>query len=224
MEEIYQHLKESEPFKIEFIDENDDYYKLDSHIKKVFQNSILIEYPFDGETYYDIPKGSEINIIFQRDSGLLIAQCTILGTESGVQEGIKLAFPSKAKVVDRREYVRMPLRLKTEISYLPEPDSTERTTFMAITRNISGNGLSYVSNKPFGNGSDIRCKMYLTDGNPKPVEIQCSFIYSRPIHIKDEIKYLTAFTYTSISSEDSSRIVKECFNYQIKRKHAYEDY
>jgi c-di-GMP-binding flagellar brake protein YcgR len=218
MEAIKERLRESEPFKIEFIDDNDDYYKLDSFIKGVFAKHMLIEFPTDGETYYDIPKGSEINLNFKSDFGILVAQCTILGTDEG--EGIRLAFPSKVKEVDRREYIRMPLRLKIEVSFLPEPHSAERQTYMVMTRNISANGLSYIHSRQFKEGYDIKCKMHLNDSNPKPVELECRYIYSKPVVIRDETNYLTAFTYTKISSEDTSRIIKECFNYQIKRKHA----
>lgn len=222
-DEIYEHLKEQASFNIEFVDEKDNYHRLNSHIKGLFDDYILIASPNSKGNFPKLPDNSEINIIFTRNNGVLIARCMVLGKEPDEQAGIKISFPYETNIIERRKLVRVSLKLNVEVFYHENEDSAEEKTFFATTRNISGNGLCYLSKQSLKNSCNIQCKIHLQDENPKSVKVNCNLVYSKKVKLKDKISYLTALVYTSISDEDSTRIVKECFKYQINRKHVEQN-
>ncbi len=218
--EVYDHLKELARFKIEFVDDQDEYHKLDGYIKKVYSDFIVIDIPQANNKAEKINDGSEINLIFPRDDGVLIAQCMVIGRESKLKQYIRIKYPHEVEILERREYVRIPLKVRVEINCISKQNLFDDFTVYATTRNISGSGVSFISKEPIKeNYDDIECKIYLDDGNHNPVSAFCNFVYSKKVKVKNDILFLTALTYKFISDENSSRIVKECFKYQIKRKH-----
>jgi len=218
-DELYNHLKELEPLKIEFTDKDDKYHRLSTYIKRVDGDYILINPPETGGILYEVPDNSRINLIFTRNDGVLIAQCEFLGKQLGVQSGIKISYPYDTQVLERREYVRVPLKLRTKISYYAKRDSVEKESVYVVTRNISGSGMCFFHPDSMENLHDIQCKIFLNDGNPKPVAVKCDHVYSKKARVKNKLYHLIALKYRSVSEEDSARIVKECFKYQISHKH-----
>lgn len=220
-DELYKYLKELNSFKLEFMDTNDNYHRIDSYIKVIQEDYVLIAPPAKQGNIIDIADNAEVNLVFSKDNGVLIAQCSVLGKELGIQSGIKVSFPYKTKVLERREYVRVPLKLRAEVIYYLDREYTQRKSFSVTTKNLSGNGFSFYHKEPLTNYYDIQAKIFLNDENPKSVEIpRCDQVYSKKVKTKDgTILYFTALTFVSISDEDSSRIIKQCFKYQIKQKH-----
>jgi len=217
-EEIYEHIRELAKFKLEFIDENDDYYKTDSYIKSIEDDHLLISPPQILKENKNIPVNAEVNMIFPLNNGVLVAQCTVLDRELGAKSGIKLSFPHNTKVLERREFIRVPIKLRVEIIYYTDPSSVEKKVFFAITKNLSANGMAFYHKEPIENFYEIKTKIYLSDDDPKPIETSQEPIYTQKVKIKDELVYLTATTFTSLSEPDSARIVKECFKYQVRHK------
>lgn len=217
-EEIYEHIKELVPFKLEFVDDQDSYYKLDSYVKSLHEDHFLISPAKKDGLFYNIPLQKEVNLIFAKEGGVFIAQCMILGKELDRQYGIKVGYPVNTKTLERREYIRVPIKVRAEVTSYSDPACLGKNSFFGITRNISGSGIAVYHKEPIGEYYDLGVKIYLNDGDSKPVETKCDLVYSQEVKIKDEPCYLSAFTYTSIFENDSSRIVKECFKYQIKCK------
>ena len=217
-EELSNYIKELTPFKIEFVDENDNYHKLDSYIKAVEDDYILISPPDkDGISCY-IQDDLEVNLIFPRNDGVFIAQCVVVGKELGNNPGIKVSFPYTTKILERREYVRMPMKLKVEVICYLDNSYIKKRSFFAVTKNISGSGIAFFHKEPLETYFDIKCKVYMDDENPRPVESRNDVVYSQQVKIKNEVYYLTALAFTSLSEADSARIVKECFKYQVNHK------
>ncbi|OGI00289.1 MAG: hypothetical protein A2Y25_01515 [Candidatus Melainabacteria bacterium GWF2_37_15] len=217
-EEINTYIRELAPFKIEFVDENDNYHKLDSYIKAVEDDYLLISPPDNSGVSCNIQDNLEVNLIFPRNDGIFIAQCVVIGKELGNKPGIKLSFPHNTRVLERREYVRMPMKLRVEVNCYLDKSYIEKKAFYAVTKNISGSGIAFFHKQPLETYFDIVCKIYLNDENHKPVETRNDVVYSQKVKLRDEIYYLTALSFTSISEADSARIIKECFKYQINHK------
>ncbi len=216
--EIYDHLKESASLKIEFTDNADSYYRLSTTIKRVHDDYIVVNPPETGGILYEIRQGTLINLIFNRKNGVLIAQCEFLGPDEKDPESIKIGFPGEVKILERREYVRVPLKVRAEVSYYSE-NSIEKETFFVSTRNISGSGICFLHDKSLEGCENINCKIFLNDEISTPVKVQCKHVYSRAAKIRYNIFFLIALSYTYISENDLSRIMKECFKYQINCKH-----
>ena len=217
-DEIYNYIQELAQFKFEFVDEKDNYHKLDSYVKEIFDDYILIYPPNNKGVSFEIPDNIDVNLIFTQKIGIFVAQCVVLGKVFGEKSGIKISFPYKTKLFERREYIRLPMKLKIEVICYQDKTYKNQDSFFAVTRNISASGLAYFYKESLKDYYDIQCKIYLDDGKSNPIITGCDHIYSQKIKIKDEIYYLTALAYTSLSNEDSARIVKECFKYQIKHK------
>ncbi len=215
-DELSNYLKELETLKIEFTDKDDGYHRLDSHIKRVNEDFILLDSP-EGILPAD---GSMLNLIFPRKNGVLIARCSFLEKQTGTLPGIKVSYPYNTQILERREYVRVPLRLRTKITCSFDKNSAEKESFYVVTRNISGSGICFLYDKSLqGCEEEIKCKIYINDGNPNPIRVKCKYVYSKKARIKNNIFYITALKYISLSEEDSARIVKECFKYQINHRH-----
>ena len=215
-DELFEHLIENAPFEIEFVDKEDNYHRLKSYIKKIFDDFILIDQPVSKEDSVEIPENSEVNLIFTRKDGVLIATSKV---QTIVQTGIRVGFPHNTDIIERRNLVRVPLKTGVKVFYRPDSDNLEEKNFSVKTRNISGNGVCFFSSYSLENASDIRCKIELEDERLNPVLVKCQHVYSRKARLKEKVCYLTALSYIAISDEDSTRIVKECFKYQINRKH-----
>lgn len=220
IEEFYTHIRNLVLFKLEFMDENDNYHQLDSHIIGVYNDYILISPPEKDDIIVNIPENSGVNLIFpsSEENKVLIAQCSVFGREFGDISGIRVSHPYNAQVIERREYVRVPMKLRTDITFHLKPDGSEEKTLSAISKNISGNGVAVFHKEPVEDYCKISCIIHLKDGGATPVRTDCDIIYTRKVRIKEETYNLTALAFTSILEQDLSRIVKECFKYQINNK------
>lgn len=217
IEEVKEHLKELEPLKMEFTDKEDNYHKISTYIKRVFNDHILINPPETGGILHELNENSLLNLIFPRKDGVLIAQCSFLGRQLGTLSGIKVSHPHDINILERREYVRVPLKVRTNITF--NNPSQEKISINVVTKNISGSGIAFFYENSLDNCYDIVCKLFLNDGNPVPVKVTCRQVYSKKAKVKNSVNFLTALTYTKVSEEDSARIIKECFKYQINRRH-----
>ena len=217
-DQAIEHIRELAPFKIEFIDGDNNYHKLDSYIKAIDDNYILISPPAKNGVYYSVEDNTEINMIFQLANGVFIAQCTVLNKVLTPNSGIKITHPSKTKTLERREYIRVPIKTKIEVICYADQFYMENNAFFGVTKNLSGSGVSFYHKEPIKDYYDIVCKIYLEDGDPNPVETHNDLVHTEKVKIKNEDHYLSALTFTSISQSDSTRIIKECFKYQVKHK------
>ncbi|HSA06094.1 MAG TPA: PilZ domain-containing protein [Candidatus Gastranaerophilales bacterium] len=214
-DEIENYFTDLATFKIEFLDANNEYHQFNSRIEKVFDDYVLIQ----SSVSQEIPDNSSVNLIFPKKNGVFIAQCAVMGKESGTQSGIKISFPYETETLERREYVRVPLKIRLGITYYPDENCVEKISYFTVTRNISASGLCYLYSEPIKDFYDLQCKIYIDDGDSNPIIARCDLAHSKKVMLNRQIFYITALKYLSISDKDVTRIVKECFKYQISRKH-----
>jgi c-di-GMP-binding flagellar brake protein YcgR len=217
MPDIDEFIKELTPFELEYVDKGGSHFCLKSYIKRIYDDYIFISPPQKENLSFNIPDGQEITIVFKTEKGVLSASSAVIGKQLDTMPGLKISFPYNSRFTERRTFIRTPLKLNVEIVKFLDSDHKNEEILNIQTRNISGNGLSYVSNCPLDNYYDIYCKIHLNDGK-EPVNIRCEHIYSKKIRINSQKAYLTALAFIDIQEEYVSRIVKACFNYQIKNK------
>lgn len=217
MPDIYDFIKELAPFELEYIDSDDNYHCLNTYIKRVNEDHILISPPQKNNLAHNLPDGQEINIIFKTENGTLSAVSNVINKQLDSMSGLRISFPCNSQFTERREFIRVPLNLKVEIMKFLDNTYQNAETFNIQTRNISGSGLCYVSDTPLDNYYDVHCKIYL-DYEKEPVTVRCDHIYSKKVKINNEKAYLTALTFAGISDEDIARLVKTCFRYQIDNR------
>lgn len=217
MPDIYDFIKELAPVEIEYMDSNDVYHCLNSHIKSLDEDFILVAPPQRNNAAINIPDGQEININFKTENGLYSAASKVISKQLDSISGLKVSYPHKSQLLERREFVRVPLNLKVEIIKFLDSTGLNIDKIEVMTRNISGSGLCFVSDKVLDNYYDIHCKIYL-EKNDEPIYVRCDHLYSKKVKINQERAYLTALSFSGISDEGIAKIVKACFKYQIDHR------
>jgi len=217
MPDIYDFIKELASFELEYVDDRDNYHCVNSYIKRVEDDYILIAPPQKGNMVHNIPDGTEINIIFKTETGMYSAVSSVMGKQLGEMSGVKISYPYNSQFTERREFIRVPVDFRVEVIRFPDNSYQNPETFYVQTRNISGNGICYISDRPLENYYDVDCKIFI-ENEQEPVYVKCDHIYSKKIKINNEKAYLTALAFVDISEENLAKLVKTCFKYQIDNR------
>jgi len=217
MPDIYDFIKELAVFELEYIDSYDNYHCLNSYVKRVNEDHILISPPQKNNLAHNLSDGQEISIIFKTEKGTFSAVSNVMNKQLDSMSGLRISFPYNSQFTERREFLRVPLNLKVEVIKYLDKTYMNMETFNIQTRNISGSGLCYISDSPLENYYDVHCNIYL-DYEKEPISIRAEHIYSKKVKINNEKTYLTAISFAGISEEDVSRLVKTCFKYQIDNR------
>lgn len=212
---IFESLKEYEPFKIEILDNNDNYYQLSSQIEKVSGEYIIISPPLFGDQYYDLPVGAEVSIVFYRTEGILFGHAKIISKQNADEARLKISIPYNVELINRRRAKRFRLRLKTEIEYLINKNDPNKKILNVGTNDINVYGISYFDSEPLGRYYNIKSRIHLGDDDPSPVAAECKYVYSQKKMIKGHNMYKTALEFTKISKNDKQRIHQRCFRRRV---------
>lgn len=210
-DKLKEHLKRWEPFKLEFLDEKDKFYQLDSSIEHVTSECMIINPPKFADEKYDLPVNSELSIVFYRADGLLYGMTKVLGKQSSGDLKLKVSLPYDVELIERRKAKRVKLSLKLELVYYINKNSIQKKVLNEVTYDISSTGLSYISDKPFGKYHDIKAFIYLDTNFKDPVIANCNYIASRKKQIRGQEMYQVAFEFIKISREDIIRLQQKCY-------------
>lgn len=214
IENIYDYLKLLQKIEIGFETNNNNYTSLKSYIKDMTDEAILIDPPNSQGVTYNLPVGQMINlIVYIPNNGLCIGESKIIGKELSKISGLWISYPLSSQIVQRREFLRVPMVCKLEISVFKDVNHSQKEEFNVLTKDISGNGLSYISDEPLNDYYDIICRINL---NNEIIEAKCDHIYSHLTFINNEPKYINAFTFVDIPQRDVRKLVQTCFKYQLE--------
>lgn len=217
MVDINDFLQELEKIEVLFSDEQNNSYKFKSYIKVLESESMLIEPPATNAHLFTTKDNQEIQIILPSKEGIYTGNCFLLGRSLSSLYGYRISYPHSTQFMQRREYLRINLNYELDFVVYADKDQTEKYEFKATSRDISGSGISYISEEPLMNYYDIYCTIHINDGG-NPITIRCEHVDTRQIKVSNNIKYLNALAYIDISERDVERIVKECFKQQLKMR------
>jgi len=217
MPDIYDFIKELASFELEYVDDNDNYHCVNSYIKRVEDDYILIAPPQKNNLVHNISDGVEINIIFKTENGMYSAISNVIGKQLSEMSGVKISYPGNSQFTERREFIRVPVDFRVEVIKFADNTYLNAENFFVQTRNISGSGLCYISDRPLDNYYDVHCKIYV-ENEQEPLYVKCDHIYSKKIKINNEKAYLIALNFVDISEENLAKLVKTCFKYQIDNR------
>ena len=201
-------------YKYDDSDDNNNVFK--SYIKSVETEYILIDFLFYKGAEYNIPNEKQITVKFKEKLGIYSGVCKILGRDNSRIPGIKISYPDAIKFIQRREYVRVPLSLKVELSIFPEKEDDEINVCVVNSLDISGSGFCCISDRPTEKHSKIIGKVYLLNSNEEPVEVLVKHVHSKKIIAAGKNKYKNAFTFIEINEKSRDKIIKEIFLYELK--------
>lgn len=148
-------------------------------------------------------EGKELNIIAYTNSGIYNFESIVI--DSPYNHDFVVEFPEENTKVQRRAYVRIPLKLELTLEHYGEKIRTE-------TINISGGGLRFNTENELKTNEVWRFSIYL----PRWRENAQGFgevIYN----IKQAKTNIAVIRFTDVQETYRNKIIKVCFEEEIKR-------
>lgn len=217
MNDIFDHLKELTKLDVEFSNENTHYSFLKSYIKCVEQERILIDPPSFKGTVYPMHDGQLITITISTNRGAYSGECKIIERDLSTISGLWITFPLSSRQVQRREFLRVPLKKKVEITLFKTAKKIDNLKLKVETIDISGKGISFFTDSPLGNYYEIECTFSIDDSSNQ-IWSRCEHVYSKETILKGKIKYLHALAFIELTNKNVELIVRECFKYQLEMR------
>jgi c-di-GMP-binding flagellar brake protein YcgR len=219
MTDIYDFIRELTRLDIEYKDEKGNFLSLKSHVKSIDDDRILIDIPSCNGKSYSIPDGQSINILVSSNEGVFLGESNVIGKEISSISGLWISFPLNSYNIQRREYLRVPLKINVNMTIYEDRQKSEKKEFTITTNDISARGFSYFSDEPLKRYYDIECSFKLDDDIDEFITSKCEHIYStHQITIGRKIRYINGFAFVDIKPEFIERIIKRSFKYQLELK------
>jgi len=216
MEDIYNHIHELAKFEFVFNDENEVPHRLRSYIKSLDEDRILVAPPVGHQgKVVPVRDNQKFKIIISTEDGVYSGDSYVLSKEISQTPGLWISYPHNSRHCQRREYIRVPLNVDFELIIYRDSARTIQESNRFVTRDISGRGISFISDSLLDGYYDISCKIFLPDGH-QPIESSCEHIYSK--QMPDSSKYINALAFIDIDEYSSERIIKEVFRYQLEQR------
>lgn len=172
---------------------------------------VLSELPVESLTdHYE-----ELTVYFQNQNERYKFSTTVLAADSRtVPYRIQLSLPDSQgiKRIQNREYFRVPSIVSVEInSGIPGlPNHRYKT------RDISGGGISFISDNPLYMENQLKGVMFLKqNGNIIPISFRARIVHVSQIREKE---YLVALQFTHILDSHRNSIIQYCIREQLKRR------
>ncbi|MDD3151030.1 MAG: PilZ domain-containing protein [Candidatus Gastranaerophilales bacterium] len=216
MPDIYDFIKELTKFEIIYKDEKDIPQTARSYIKSLDEGRILIDPPSHKGRVKNISDGTKLKMIICSDKGVFSGESYVIGKElSGMISGIWIGYPTNSKFCQRREYLRVPIKKNIKLTVYQDKNKEKKQELTFSTQDISGKGLSFISDEPLVNYYSIECLLPVENTS---ANVTCEHIYSKPIIVNGKTKYINALAFIDLGSREMESIIKECFQYQLENR------
>ncbi|MDD3436572.1 MAG: PilZ domain-containing protein [Candidatus Gastranaerophilales bacterium] len=214
MGEFLKQFKDFKSFEVIFHDENNQLQKIYCTVISIQSDCVILHADNERNNNILAKEDDSINIRIYTDNGVYSSESKILSvTPSAVLTEYIIAYPENSNHSQRREYFRadMTVDFKLEIETKDAPGT--RKVIQAQTRDISGKGLSFISDKPLPAVKSAIVELYFDEKNIKST---ARLVYSKELGSFSGRKFLNAFHLINISQKDIDFIVKKCFLYQLE--------
>ncbi|HKI90801.1 MAG TPA: PilZ domain-containing protein [Gaiellaceae bacterium] len=135
---------------------------LHSRVEDIPPGQLSIAYPSDGQTDYELPVGTELQLEWLVGRGLGTVDAVVVGRRNLGVPTLTVDFVSEPTVNQRREHARADLVLDVEV--WPDADCEEPVT--GVTLDISAGGMRAALATPLEPDSIVRFAVALPDGDP----------------------------------------------------------
>ncbi|OGI03464.1 MAG: hypothetical protein A2Y25_10730 [Candidatus Melainabacteria bacterium GWF2_37_15] len=171
-------------------------------IKWVENDRIGLVFPQDRmDIIRDLPEGREIEAVIYSDSGIFAFDSIVIN--SPLEHDFVIELPVEKKKIQRREYVRAPISLRLT---LKKGD----VNFETRTINIGGGGIRFFADEEFKAEDRWVFSLFLPDGMViKGIgRVLYTLLQGRNV--------ASVILFTDISETERNRIIKLCFDEEIK--------
>lgn len=213
MVDIYNQFRDFKSIEVVFRDSSTLLQRILCSVRSIENNSIILYAKHAKNNNIVANVGTDIQLhiytengIYSSDSKVLLADKGLLGTE------YVITYPAHSKHSQRREYFRAEIPVKFKMHIYTDDNFQESIPLDAVTKNICGKGMCFVSNKPFPTYSLLELELYFSE---KAIKTSAELVYTKAITINDKQRFIHAFTFTDIENKNIEFIIKKCFLYQL---------
>lgn len=214
MIDIINQFREFKAFEAVFSHDEKTLQKIHCGVSSVEDDKILIDASNKRNTA-TASVGDELKLYIYTENGIYTAYSRVLEVDRGLLlTKYTIEYPTETKHSQRRDYYRVNLAVKLNIEAHPKDTTQEKFIESAYTKNICGKGMCYISKYPFPKYYEsIKISLYF---DTVTIETEASLVHTTETLIANEIKYIHAFNFTTITRRDTDFIVKKCFMHQLE--------
>lgn len=174
----------------------------------------LISPPKRGDKLVKLEKDEVISLYIYAPEGIYNLKCVVLEI---YEKYYKISLPKSIQRAQRREYIRVNMRIPMKITAFGNSIVGERTMDV-YTNDISARGANFLCNGNILPNEKIRVRFNLKG---REIETLAALVYCREkkaVGLSGVLKFAVALNFTSVSQADIDFIVKECFAHQAKMR------
>lgn len=197
-------IKEGQKVKIFVFTDEETEKEFDCFIKEVYTDRLSLNFPdelLDYEEYLE--EGEEIPVKIFTPLGIKSFNAAIL--DAPYEQDFTIEFVETTNDLQRREYVRVPLSVKTLV------ERTDKKSVITYTMDVSGGGIKFLSDEEFEPKEEVKLTMYMPDD--RSIKAIGSIIENNHIPQGQHV-----LTFTDIEEKERDRIIKKCFEIQLSKE------
>ncbi len=180
-----------------------------SKLMEETSESLRISQPEMQGMLLDLREGEPIRVWYTQSGGYWCLQSTVLGIHEQAGETIvEVARTGKVRRAQRRNHVRVDVSLLLHAER-PGEDGEAAERISAVTRNISGGGVSFRSKEPFEEGEVISLGFYLPQ-HGGDISSKAKVVHTRPDPDRPD-HYVVACMFQRMAISDRERIIRFLF-------------
>ena len=178
--------------------------------KCIKANLIITTLPKNKYITFNFPAGQALELYIYTKSGVFKLLCRL---QKFNEELCVISLPENVKKIQRREYIRVNMKVRTTISLnTPTYSKTIRTN----SRNISAKGINLLLDEDI---SKYAKKINLSLLFPECIiKTLAQVIKSTPVKTESGLYYDTSLMFITISEKEIDFIVKKCFEFEAAQR------
>ena len=178
--------------------------ELECTIKRIDKDRIFLDFPKVLKNYTQyLNEGKELGVLIYTENGIRISDSIVL--DPPLSEELVIEYPDNFNTIQRREYVRVPMRLELILNKKNRKIRTQ-------TINISGGGIRFTLNNEIGLNEIWSFILYLP-GAREPARAEGEILYV----IKQDYKIFGVIRFSDISIQERDKLIRLCFEEELKR-------
>ena len=201
MSDIYQNYDEFKKFEIVYRGNDSETHRIRGKVHSIGDSSITIYSSIEKQHAVQLPDGMAVKVFVYTESGVYYADSTIISTAKDEKYIVyQLTYPINNQHSQRREFFRADMRVPVTVTVIKNTLNGAKYVFEVESKDICGNGISFVVEDEIKNYEDIVLALQFSD---KIIETNARIVYSKSKEIRGMKYYTYALTFTNITAENT---------------------
>lgn len=172
--------------------------------------SLFFTKPTNKYTEFNYPKGQTLELYIYTANGVFRLKCRL---ESCENQQCELLLPQSVDKIQRREFIRVGLKVKTIIN-LKTPTYTKN--IKTDSKDLSANGIRVILDEDISKyDKNIELSILFPDNI---IKTRAKLIKVKPTVINSTTYYETSLSFITSNKRDVDFIVKKCFEFQAQQR------